>query len=1186
MDEFFCAQNTKDIMQEQSHYISERALREQNIEQFWKEHAIFEKTLDTSRDPYVFYDGPPFGTGLPHYGHILAGTIKDAIPRYQTMRGKYVPRMWGWDCHGLPVENLIEKKLNLETKKDIETYGIDRFNTEAQCSVLEYASEWKDIVPRVGRFVDMDHDYKTMDATYTESIWWSFAELHKKGLLYEGYKIMHLCPRCETTLSNFEVSQGYKDIVDISVFVKFELVGEPGTYMVAWTTTPWTLPGNVALALNKDALYVYVQIEGDEKSRYVIAKDLVAHVLHGKTYTVLQEALGSTFVGKSYTPPFDYYQHADMVHKENAWKIYHADFVTTDAGTGIAHEAPAFGAEDKELADQVGLPLIKHVGTDGRFKPEVTHFAGLPAKPKDNHQASDIEVIKYLAHNHHLFEKQKITHSYPHCWRCDTPLLNYASSSWFVKVTALKDKLIEANKTVTWIPDHLQEGRFGKWLEGARDWAISRSRYWGAPIPVWKKQNGEYVVINSLDTLKKHTRTSNNTYFMIRHGEAESNVAGIVSYQHGSVTPLTEKGVEQVKESAVNLKDKGITKIIASPFLRTKQTAEIIRDTLGLTEDAIVYDERLIDINAGIYEGRTWGEYFEMFHDASGAIDQRKRFVHRPEGGETLAEVKARVGACLYEVEKTYTNEKILFVGHGASLWMMQSVAVGADMEETIRIRYGANNGNYQQDFVGNATVRELSFVPLPHNSTFELDLHRPYIDTVVLVDESGLPMVRVPEVFDCWFESGSMPFASLHYMGDDTTPEGKLFRQRYPADFIAEGLDQTRGWFYSLMVLGVALFDQSPYKRVIVNGLILAEDGQKMSKRLKNYPDLMEVVNKHGADALRYYLLGSQVVQAEELRLSEKDIAQVASKVLGRLENVLSFYELYRDVSLEENTVSPSMHVLDQWIVARLNQVIEQVTNGMESYELDKALRPLDLFVDDISTWYLRRSRDRIKDGDKEAKQTLYYVIKTTARVLAPFTPFIAEEIWQKLKTSSEAESVHLTDWPENSKDVDISVLEDMQKIRNIVTLGLESRQKANIKVRQPLGKIEVKAAPLNVLYVEILKDELNVKEVEFTAYYENDIAISVKLDTAITPELKREGVMRELIRAIQDLRKTSGFSPDDRIQLTVETTDSGKSIVEDFKSDIMKTVGATEIIYETVDASEIVFDDLTFKIAISKIA
>jgi isoleucyl-tRNA synthetase len=672
---------------------------------------------------------------------------------------------------------------------------------------------------------------------------------------------------------------------------------------------------------------------------------------------------------------------------------------------------------------------------------------------------------------------------------------------------------------------------------------------------------------------------------MIRHGEAESNVAGVVSYQHGSVTPLTEKGKEQVKTSAETLKNTGITKIIASPFLRTKQTAEIIKETLGLAEDAIVYDERLIDINAGIYEGKTWGEYFEMFHDASGAIDQRKRFVHRPEGGETLAEVKARVGACLYEVEKTYTNEKILFVGHGASLWMMQSVAVGADMEETIHIRYGANGGNYQQDFVGNATVRELSFVPLPHNSTFELDLHRPYIDTVALVDESGLPMVRVPEVFDCWFESGSMPFASLHYMGDDTTPEGKLFRQRYPADFIAEGLDQTRGWFYSLMVLGVALFNQSPYKRVIVNGLILAEDGQKMSKRLKNYPDLMEVVNKHGADALRYYLLGSQVVQAEELRLSEKDIAQVASKVLGRLENVLSFYELYRDVSLEENTVSPSTHVLDQWIVARLNQVIEQVTTGMESYELDKALRPLDLFVDDISTWYLRRSRDRIKDGDKEAKQTLYYVLKVTARVLAPFTPFIAEEIWQKLKTSSEAESVHLTEWPEKSA-YDQENIAQMILLRDVVTLGLEARQKANIKVRQPLGKIEIGAIPLAVPYVEILREELNMKEVEFTSYFENGIAIGVKLDTTITPELKREGTMRELVRAIQDLRKTSGLSPDDRIQLTIETSYAGKSIVEDFKLDIMKTVGATEIVYGTVEASEIVVDDTAFKLAISKIA
>ncbi|MEK7477747.1 MAG: class I tRNA ligase family protein, partial [Patescibacteria group bacterium] len=466
---------------------SEIALKEEAILKFWQENQIFEKTLAQTKDgpEFVFYDGPPFATGLPHYGHILAGTIKDVIPRYQTMKGRPVKRRWGWDCHGLPAENLVEAKLKLKSKQEIEDYGVALFNEEARAMVLEYVDDWKKIVPRLGRFVDMENDYRTMDSTYTETVMWIFKTLHDKGLIYEGYKSMQICPRCETTLSNFEVNQGYKDIPDISVTVKFELMDEPKKYVLAWTTTPWTLPGNVALAVNPEI--DYVEVSGEvEGNIYVVAGARVKAVF-GDNYKILKTFKGSELLGKSYKPAFDYYVNDENIkNRENSWKIYGADFVTTEDGTGVVHIAPAFGEDDMKLGQKENLPFIQPVAMNGRFKPEVTDWAGEQVKPKDDPQKMDIEILKYLAAKEILFAKAKITHSYPHCWRCETPLLNYAASSWFVEVTKFKDELVANNQQINWVPAHIKEGRFGKWLLGARDWAISRSRFWGAPIPVWK----------------------------------------------------------------------------------------------------------------------------------------------------------------------------------------------------------------------------------------------------------------------------------------------------------------------------------------------------------------------------------------------------------------------------------------------------------------------------------------------------------------------------------------------------------------------------------------------------------------------------------------------------------------------------------------------------------------------------
>jgi isoleucyl-tRNA synthetase len=681
---------------------------EEEVLKYWQDNHIFQKSIDSrSKDKeYVFYDGPPFATGLPHYGHIVASVIKDVVPRYWTMHGYRVPRVWGWDCHGLPIENIVEKELGFKHKKDIKEYGIAKFNEMCRQQVMTYAAEWEKIIPRIGRWADMQHAYRTMDKPFMESVWWVFKSIYDKGLVYEDYRSMHICPRCETTLSQQEVSEGYKDVKDISVTVKFELIDEPGTYLLAWTTTPWTLPGNVAIAVGSDVDYVKVK---DDDALYYLAKAaLEKNSPHFKNPVVVADTKGSELVGKSYKPLFDYYSNDQhLKNRENGWKVYAADFVTADSGTGIAHEAPAFGAEDWELAKQVHLPFVQHVNFDGTMKAEVVAFAGMEVKPRSDDDkvrlGTDIAVLKYLQDHNLFFSKENLTHSYPHCWRCDTPLLNYATSSWFVNITKIKDNLLHNAKNVSWSPEHIKEGRFGKWLEGARDWSISRQRFWASVIPLW----------------------------------------------------VCEK-------------------------CKTK---------------------------------RVFGSASELEEASGKKID----------------------------------------------------------------------------------------------------DLHKHIVDEVTVPCSCGGVMHRIPDVLDTWFDSGSMPYGERHYPFEDK----EQFDAVFPAQFIAEGLDQTRAWFYYLHVLAGALFEKNAFQNVIVNGIVLAEDGKKMSKKLKNYPDPMEVVNKYGADALRLYLMSSPVVQAENLAFSEKGVDEWLKKVIMRLENVHSFYELYKG-ELAHDAVSTSENVLDVWILAR----------------------------------------------------------------------------------------------------------------------------------------------------------------------------------------------------------------------------------------------------------------------------
>lgn len=1146
----------------------EVALKEEKILEFWNEKEIFKKSemKDAPNGTFVFYDGPPFATGLPHYGHILPGTIKDVIPRYQTMNGKRVLRRWGWDCHGLPIENLIERELDLKSKKDIENYGVEKFNSAARGVVLRYADEWRKIIPRSGRWIDMDSDYRTMDTSYTESVWWSFKTLNDKGLVYQAFKSMLFCPHCETTLSNFEVNQGYKDTTDISVFVKFELVDEPGTFVIAWTTTPWTLPGNVALAINKDSDYLEVlecanpAMDGKyeiSKEKYIIAKDILQkneqqlvpnseskrYVYKDKIFEVKKEIKGLDLIGKSYKPVFDYYQNKEIPNIENGWKIYHGDFVTMDSGTGVVHIAPAFGEDDYELSKKESLPFIQHVAKDGTFKSEVSDFVGMKVKPKSDDEkerfSADIAVIKYLQDHGTFFAKEKLVHPYPHCWRCDTPLLNYATTSWFVNVTKMKDRLVEINKGVSWTPAEIGEGRFGKWLEGARDWAVSRSRYWGAPLPVWENEKGERTFIGSIDELKSHTKKSGNKFFVMRHGQTENNIKNLWSIDPKKSDPITKEGESQVITSAQILVGRDIDTIITSPFERTQETAKIVAKNLGISDSNIVVDERLGEWNVGKeFDGKDIEEFFAIRNKTT-----NDRYNFKTEDGESYADVLRRVGELLYEVDEKYKDKNILFISHGAPMRALSQVATGYTIKNLLE--HNASFHNFE-----NGEVREIDFSRLPHNDNYELDLHRPYIDNVEIIGENGERLTRVLEVFDTWYDSGSMPFASQHYPFENKEEFEKSGSLIFPADFIAEGLDQTRGWFYTLLVMSAGLFDRSPYKHVLVNGLVLAEDGKKMSKKLKNYPDLMDIVNKYGADSMRYYLLSSPLVKAEDFNFSEKGVDDISKKLVQKLYNVVSFYEMYPTTG----SGIPEPTVLDKWVLSRLNELNYMISTSLDKYELDRASRPILDFVDDLSTWYLRRSRDRFKSEDITIKHTASYymthVLRELSKIIAPFVPFTAEEVYSRV--GGEKESVHLENWPK-AEQVDSEIIESMKKVREVVTSALEIRQKSGHKVRQPLAKLSI-PEKLSQDLLDIIADEVNVKEVVVEG-------TGVKLDTELTEDLKKEGIARDIIRSIQDARKKENLNPNDAIKI-VMCTDK-KEIVDEYMEMIKSPTGVTEISY-----------------------
>ena len=1133
--------------------------RESKILKFWNENNIFKKSekgisrgivrdfllsIFSSKKPFVFYDGPPFATGLPHYGHILPGTIKDVLPRYKTMKGFVVSRKWGWDCHGLPLEVEIEKELGISSKKEIEELGIGKFNSAARSAVFRYADKWKEIMPKMGRWVDMDNDYRTLQPSYMESVWNVFHILHSRGLIEKGFKPLHLCPRCSTTLSNSEVSDSYSDLQDISVSVLFPLKNEKDTSFIAWTTTPWTLFGNVALAVNKDLNYSTIEKNGKK----FIVHESKADLIEGGR--VIDTKEGSHFVGKEYIPPFEYmYVNDSPEVKENVYRVHHAEYVNADVGTGIVHMAPAYGADDMKLAQEKNIPVRHHVTKGGALVPQLEEFAGMIVKEKGNPKDLDEKIIDALNKKGVLFSSEMLEHSYPICWRCDTPLLNYAADSWFVKTSKFKDKMVSENKKVGWIPSHIRDGRFGKWLEGAQDWAISRSRFWGAPLPVWEvEKTGEHIVIGSINEMMKKMRTKNR-YRFVRHAFSKSNKTTICSNTKETCGGLTEKGKEDAKKFAKTIKEKP-TIIIYSPLPRTKETAEIIAKELGV--EKVIENSLIIEKNFGKFDGTSYKKYRDLF-DESTDVNIFDRSIG---GSESNRGIYRRLLSFMENIDKEYEYEDILVVTHGGVLKC--ALSISPLFQDFKKIFY-----SIAPRALNNLSMHDIEYKHVARDENTEIDIHRPFIDNIVLYDKNGNPAYNIKEVFDCWFESGSMPYASNHYPFENKknfNPENKV---GFPADFICEGLDQTRGWFYSLMQLGVGAFDSTPYKHVITHGLIRASDGKKMSKKLKNYSDPVETIEKYGADSLRHYLLGSPASRGQDIDFQDSLIDEINKKIYGRLHNCFNFYKIY--AHLEHKT--GSVHILDKYILSRLHEVIDEMTKNLDIYQIDRAVAQIGDFVEDFSTWYLRRSRDRIRSNTKDgayARETMKVVLLEFSKCIAPIAPFYSEYLYQEFKKLNIfkvliPESIHLCEYP-TKKYIRKDIIKEINYVRHLASLAHEHRANTGIKVRQPLQSLYIREK-LSAQSLLILADEINVKNVIITS----DIEGELKLDTIITPELKEEGFVRECIRAIQSARKENNFSLTEVLDVAyIHISEEAREILQRSDDKIKKEVrlGNTEYV------------------------
>ncbi len=1085
---------------------------EHDIAHFWKEQDIFTKSLENTRKGkrFVFWEGPPTANGMPHTGHFLTRIYKDLYGRYKTMRGFFVLRKAGWDTHGLPVEIEIEKELGFKNKKQIEEYGIAKFNRKCRESVWKYKGQWEEMSRRMGFWLDMKNPYITYETNYTESVWNILSEIWKKGLLYKAHKIIPFCVRCGTGLSAHEVAQGYKTVTDTSVYVKFRLKSDLNTYILAWTTTPWTLPGNVALAVGADIKYSYVK-QGSET--FIIASELIEKVL-GSTVSAEKEVTGRELVGLEYQPLFE----VPELKSDKSYRVYDADFVSTTDGTGVVHTAVMYGEDDYNLGTKLELPKFHTVNEQGHFIDSVGD--GLGGKYVKSKGTEDL-IIQKLTEKNLLFKSEQHEHEYPHCWRCQTPLLYYAKSSWFIKTSALNQQMMANNATVNWIPEHVKDGRFGQWLKEGKDWALSRERYWGTPLPIWEcGQCDHKTTIGSIKELEKLSVGSKNTYYVMRHGlttRRESSPDAIINsnLQNSEKYHLTEEGMREVEQSLELLKMSGIDCIFASPFTRTKETAEIAAKVLHKKYEI---DDRLHEVVC------TPESEEKLLSDFPQHVT------------ETPTSIRERLASFMVDMESKHKNKKILIITHGDLGWYLQTIGQGLTATEM-----NENPLLLPYSMLRLAEIKKVDWRKIPRNEYGELDLHRPFIDEVVLkCPQCKSKMRKVLDLIDVWFDSGAMPYAQWHFPFDDK----KVFKNQFPADFIVEGMDQTRGWFYTLLAISTLLDKGAPYKNVMALGFTLDEKGVKESKSKGNYVPVPELMEKHGVDVLRWFFASGMTI-GENKAVVGREIDDKLKGFFFTLQNCIRFYELYKNEATELGKLTQ----LDKWLLSRYNRILQSVTEKLDRYDVTPAGRELEEFViEDLSNWWVRRSRKR-----KEALPLLRMVLLDLARVLAPFTPFMAEDMYRRL--GGAGESVHLAEWPKVAKKyLDEKLETEMSGAREAVTKGLAIRKEKQVKVRQPLATVTIKRAKFSRDVEALIKDELNIKKIKYDTAQTEDVV----LDLELTPALVREGYARELMRMIQDMRKEAKYRMDDMVTADWHSSVPAvlktlEGFVEDIKKDTM---------------------------------
>lgn len=1151
--------------------------QEKAILKFWDKEGIFEKSLKKGKKAknFVFYEGPPTANGKPGIHHVLSRVFKDIICRYKTMQGFRVERKAGWDTHGLPVELEIEKKLNLHSKKEIERYGIARFNKKCKQSVWEYEQEWEKFTKRIGFWLDLENSYITYTPQYIETVWWIIKQIHDSGLLYQGFKVVHYCPRCGTPLSSHEVAQGYKKIKEPAIYVKLKIKNPEfkNTCLLVWTTTPWTLPGNVAVAVNPNLTYIKVK-EGQDY--LIVAKKRMKDL--GLSGEAAEEFQGKDLMGLIYEP---LYPHSDEISR-TAYRIIPGKFVSLEEGTGLVHIAPAFGEEDMDAVKsrnrklketgETEIPILITINEEGRFKFDVKKWAGMFFKE------ADPLIIENLEQRELLFKQEPYEHDYPFCWRCKTPLLYYVRNTWFIKMKKLQKEIIENNNKINWIPSYLKEGRFGEWLREIKDWALSRERYWGTPLPVWKCKscNRTEVMGSREDFLKKEY--SSNAYFFLRHGDTIRTAKGkeiIYSREEDASLGLTDQGKNRVKSLASRIKNYKIDVIISSDYFRARETAEITAQALGLK---IKFDKKLRDVDLGEFRGKPKEELYRAFPD------MRKRFYKKPRRGEDWLHCRKRMLKFIKETEKKYKSKNILVVSHGDPLWLLEGALKGRLQEELVEEKL-------KEKTIRPGELREVKFVPFPFNDKAELDFHRPYVDKIKFsCPQCQGEMEREPDVMDCWFDAGSMPFAQYHYPFENKNiiDTGKQF----PADYICEAVDQTRGWFYNLLAVSTLLKKGAPFRNVVSLGHILDDKGEKMSKSRGNIVDPWYIMEKYGIDTVRWYFYTAN--QPGEPKLfSEKEVKERLKKFISTFWNCSYFFSTYAPqyLAVSSSLKIKSRNILDKWIVSKLNSLVLEVTGFLNAYDITSSARLIEDFViNDLSLWYVRRSRKRFQNPQtaaelKRAAKVLGCVLLNLSRLSAPFIPFLSEQIYQKInKKKKEAQvSVHLDKWPKASKkDMDSNLNERMAQVRQIVTGALAERAKAGIKVRQPLLSIQIKEKNLSQdkELLNLIKEEINVKNISF--------GDKMELDTKITEELAQEGMVREVVRNIQQMRKEAGFTPEDTILVYFESSPRLAAVLKENKKKIIRSIKAADLLEgkaKKTAKKDLVLGEEKLKISIKKV-